>query len=151
MKANPQDGGLQGLRLAAQNLSPAYFAMIMATGIVSLAAFMIGMVSTSMLLFAANIVFYVALVLLSILRAIWFPKDVVSDFVDHQRGPGLLTFVAGSCVLGSQFVLTAGNYDIAFALGGMATGFWIIVINGIFAAFSTKDRKPSLADGIDGG
>jgi tellurite resistance protein TehA-like permease len=139
------------LRLAAQNLSPAYFAMVMATGIVSIAAFMLGMASTSMLLFAANIAFYGALVLLSILRFIWFPKVLVADFVDHQRGPGFFTFVAGSCVLGSQFVLIAGNYGVGFVLWGIATGFWIIVIYGIFAALSVKDDKPSLANGINGG
>jgi tellurite resistance protein TehA-like permease len=53
-------------------------------------------------------------------------------------------------VLGSQFVLIAGNYDVAFALWGMATGLWIVMIYGIFAAFSIKDIKPSLADGING-
>jgi tellurite resistance protein TehA-like permease len=147
---SPEWGGLHGLKLAAQNLSPAYFAMVMATGIVSIAAFMLGMASTSMLLFAANIVCYVALVLLSVLRLIWFPKALVSDFVDHQRGPGFFTLVAGSCVLGSQFVLIAGNYDVALALWGMSTVLWIIVIYGIFAAFSVKDQKPSLAEGING-
>jgi tellurite resistance protein TehA-like permease len=70
--------------------------------------------------------------------------------VDHQRGPGFFTFVAGSCVLGSQFVLIARNYDVAFALGGMAIGFWIVVIYGIFAAFSVKEHKPGLAEGING-
>jgi tellurite resistance protein TehA-like permease len=54
-------------------------------------------------------------------------------------------------VLGSQFVLIAGNYDVAFALWGMATALWIVMIYGIFAAFSVKDHKPSLADGINGG
>jgi tellurite resistance protein TehA-like permease len=53
-------------------------------------------------------------------------------------------------VLGSQFVLIAGNYDVAFALWGMATALWIVMIYGIFAAFSVKDHKPSLADGING-
>jgi tellurite resistance protein TehA-like permease len=148
---SPEWHGLHGLKLAAQNLSPAYFAMVMATGIVSIAAFMLGMASTSMFLFAANIACYVVLVLLSILRFIWFPKALVSDFVDHQRGPGFFTFVAGSCVLGGQFVLIAGNYDVAFGLWGIATGLWIVMIYGIFAAFSVKDHKPSLADGINGG
>jgi tellurite resistance protein TehA-like permease len=147
---SPDWGGLHGLKLAVQKLSPAYFAMVMATGIVSIAAFMLGMAWISMVLFAANIAFYVALVLLSILRFIWFPKALVSDFVDHQRGPGFFTLIAGSCVLGSQLVLVAGNYDVAFALGGIATGFWIIVTYGIFTAFAVKDHKPSLAEGIDG-
>jgi len=104
---------LAGLKLVTKHLSPAYFAMVMATGIVLIAAFLLGMVSVAVILFAVNITAYLVLGLLIILRHVWFPRAFLFDLVDHQRGPGFLTFVAGSCVLGSQFILIADNYDVA--------------------------------------
>ena len=140
-----------GLKLATKELSPAYFAMVMATGIVSLAAFMLDMTFVAAVLFFINILAYAALVVLTILRLVWFPHPFFSDLVDHQRGPGFFTFVAGSCVLGSEFVIIANNYTIAVALWAVAAVFWIILIYGIFAALSVKEHKPTLADGINGG
>jgi len=54
-------------------------------------------------------------------------------------------------VLGAQFVLIAGNYDVAVGLWGIATVLWIVLIYGIFAALSIKKDKPTLAQGINGG
>ena len=142
---------LVGLRSVTKELSPAYFAMVMATGIVSIAAFMLGMVPVALALFGVNIVAYILLGLLTILRLVWFPRAFFSDLVDHQRGPGFLTFVAGSCVLGSQFILIADNYNVALALWILATILWILLIYGIFAALSVKEHKPTLAEGINGG
>lgn len=125
--------------------------MVMATGIVSIAAFMLGIVAVDVTLFAVNVVAYIVLVVLTVLRLVWFPQAFFSDLVDHRRGPGFFTFVAGSCVLGSQFVLIVNNYDIALALWIVAVILWIVLIYGIFAALSVKEHKPSLADGINGG
>ena len=41
------------------------------------------------------------------------PNARATDLSDHQRGPGFFTLVAGSCVLGAQFVLIAGDYEVA--------------------------------------
>ncbi len=139
------------LRAATEGLSPAYFAMVMATGIVSIAAFMLGITGIDIALFAINIAAYVVLMALTVLRIIWFPRALLSDLADHQRGPGFFTIVAGSGVLGSQFVLIAGNYGIALALWIVALILWVVFIYGIFAVLSVKENKPSLADGINGG
>ena len=139
------------LKLATKELSLAYFAMVMATGIVSIAAFMLDMTLVSKALFAVNIVAYIVLTILTILRLVWFPHLFFSDLVDHQRGPGSFTFVAGSCVLGSQFIIIAGDYTIAVVLWVVGALFWIVLTYGIFAALSVKEDKPTLADGINGG
>ena len=144
-------GHLACLKPATKELSPAYFAMVMATGIVSIAAFMLDMVFASAVLFAINIVAYLVLSILTILRLVWFPGPFFADLVDHQRGPGFFTFVAGSCVLGSQFIIIIGNYTIAVTLWAVAALLWIVLIYGIFAALSVKEHKPTLADGINGG
>jgi tellurite resistance protein TehA-like permease len=142
---------LTTLRSVTKELSPAYMAMVMATGIVSIAGFMLGMAAIAHALFAINIAAYLVVGLLTILRLVWFPRVFFADLVDHQRGPGFFTFVAGSCVLGSQFVLIADNYDIAIALWVVASILWVILIYSIFTAFSVKEHKPTLADGINGG
>jgi tellurite resistance protein TehA-like permease len=142
---------LAALKSATRDLSPAYMAMVMATGIVSIAGFMLDITSVAVGLFAINIVAYIVLGVLTLLRLAWYPRIFFSDLVDHQRGPGFFTFVAGSCVLGSQFILIADNYDIALVLGIVATVLWIILIYGIFTALSVKEHKPTLANGINGG
>ena len=139
------------LRAITRDLSPAYFAMVMATGIVSLAAFMAGMTGLAAVLFWGNVATYVVLVVLTGLRLVWFGRAVLSELGDHQRGPGFFTWVAGTCVLGSQFILMIGDYEIAAGLWGVATVLWVGLIYGIFAALSVKQNKPTLAQGINGG
>ena len=101
---------LNGLKEGVKDLSPAYFAMVMATGIISIAAHLLGMPIVAVALFWLNIVTYLVLWFLNVLRVIWFTSQFFSDMVDHKRGPGFFTSIAGSCVLGSQFVLISGNY-----------------------------------------
>jgi tellurite resistance protein TehA-like permease len=139
------------LKAVTKDLSPGYFAMVMATGIVSLAAFMLGMTGFALVLFVGNVAIYLLLVVLTVLRIAWFGRAVLSDLSDHQRGPGFFTWVAATCVLGSQFVLIAGNYDVAVGLWVIATVLWVILIYGVFAALSVKQEKPTLAEGINGG
>ncbi|MBL8528596.1 MAG: C4-dicarboxylate ABC transporter, partial [Burkholderiales bacterium] len=64
------------VRRAAQGLNPAYFAMVMATGIVSLAADQIGMAAVASALFRLNVAAYLFLWLLTVLRAAWFPREL---------------------------------------------------------------------------
>jgi tellurite resistance protein TehA-like permease len=132
------------------DLSPAYFAMVMATGIVSLSAHMLGMTRLSSALLALNVAVYGTLWALNILRIRWFTKRVIVDLTDHQRGPGFFTAVAGSCILGSQFVLIAGNYHAAVALWIVGIALWVLLIYSILTAFTIKEDKPSLYEGITG-
>ncbi|HEY2873271.1 MAG TPA: tellurite resistance/C4-dicarboxylate transporter family protein, partial [Reyranella sp.] len=139
------------MKRAIRDLSPAYFAMVMATGIVSIAAHLYDMPAIADVLFAGNIVAYLVLLVLTGLRLLWFPRAFFADIADHQRGPGNLTLVAGSCVLGSQFAMITHEQAIADVLWGVSVVLWIVLIYGIFAALSVKRDKPGLAQGINGG
>lgn len=132
-------------------LSPAYFGMVMATGIVSLAAGLMGMPVVAKALFLLNCAVYVALWALTLLRIVRYPRRVFDDLIDHLRGPGFFTIVAGTCVLGSQFVLLAGEYRVAMALWAVAVVLWIGLTYTIFTAFTIKENKPPLERGISGG
>ena len=141
---------LNGLKEGVKDLSPAYFAMVMATGIISIAAYLLGMPLVAVALFWLNIVTYLVLWFLNVLRVIWFTSQFFSDMVDHKRGPGFFTSIAGSCVLGSQFVLISGNYHAATFLWVLGIILWIGLTYTIFTAFTIKENKPSLDEGITG-
>ncbi len=131
-------------------MSPAYFGMVMATGIVSLAAHFLGQDWIAQALFYLNGLFYPALVVLSVLRALRHPQRFFGDMVDHLRGPGFFTTVAATGILGSQFILLDANYTLGTALWAFATLLWIALTYTIFAGFTIKEEKPTLDEGING-
>ena len=140
-----------GPRLAGlADLSPAYFGMVMATGIVSIAAHLLAMPGLANALFGLNVALYVVLWILSILRMIRYPKRYFSDMVDHLRGPGFFTGVAATGVLGSQCVLLAADFRVAAALWAVAVALWIALTYTIFAGLTVKKKKPTLDQGISG-
>ena len=131
-------------------LSPAYFGMVMATGIVSLAADLQAMPRLARALFGLNVVLYVALWILSVLRMIRYPRRYFGDMVDHLRGPGFFTAVAATSVLGSQCVLLAADFRAGVVLWSIAVALWLCLTYTIFAGLTIKEKKPSLAHGING-
>jgi tellurite resistance protein TehA-like permease len=132
-------------------LSPAYFGMVMATGIVSIGAYRLGLPDLAQGLFFFNVVAYAALWLLYIARLIRYPREFFLDLVDHLRGPGFFTMVAASSILGSQFLLQAGNVRGGLVLWCVAIVLWVVLTYAVFAIFTIKDNKPTLDRGINGG
>ena len=81
-----RDGLIQKMRDEIQGLFPGYFALVMATGIVSLAAHFLEMESIAWLLFWLNNGLYVLLVGLTLARVLLVPRQVLKDMADHQTG-----------------------------------------------------------------
>ncbi len=133
------------------NLSPAYFGMVMATGIVSLAAHLLGLSFLARQLFYLNVIFYVVLWVLSVLRTLLHPSRMFADLIDHRHGPGFFTTVAGTAILGSQFVILASDYQVGVALWTLTLILWVGLTYTILAAFTVKENKPTLDEGITGG
>jgi tellurite resistance protein TehA-like permease len=131
-------------------LSPAYFGMVMATGIVSLAAHRLDMQSLAGTLFQLNIVVYAALWFLTVLRMVRFPRRFFGDMFDHLRGPGFFTIVAATGILGAQFVLLAADYRTGTVFWVTALLLWIGLTYAVFTGFTIKEQKPSLDKGISG-
>ncbi len=132
-------------------LSPAYFGMVMATGIVSIGAYRLGLPVLARGLFVFNIAAYSTLWILYILRLFLYPRLFLRDLIDHLSGPGFFTMVAGSSILGSQFLLQVGNVRIGQLLWLVAIVLWLLLTYCIFAAFTVKENKPTLDRGISGG
>ncbi|MBI5572196.1 MAG: tellurite resistance/C4-dicarboxylate transporter family protein [Desulfomonile tiedjei] len=138
------------LRTTVADLPPAYFALVMATGIVSLAADLLGFWPIAVGLFWLNLVFYAVLWMLTLARILWFPGRLVADVGDLRRGAGYLTTVAGTCILGSQLVILRGAYGASFVLLLLGFGLWAFLIYAIYTTFAIGAHKPSLRDGING-
>lgn len=139
-----------GLRQAAAELFPGYFALVMATGIISIAAHLLEMRSVALALVVINVIAYAALWSLLLLRLVLFFSRITKDIADHVRGPGFFTVVAGTSVLGSQLVIVLGSYNAAAVLWFAAIGFWLIIMYTFFTAVTVRENKPSLETGLNG-
>lgn len=135
---------------AIADLFPGYFALVMATGIVSISAHLLGMTVVAWPLVFVNIAAYLVLVILLLIRIARFFPRVVADLGDHVRGPGFFTVVAGTCVLGSQLVIVAGQSQIAAVLWFIGLGLWVVIMYAFFTAITIKESKPELVKGING-
>ncbi len=133
------------------DLHPAYFAMVMATGVLDVACRLLGVRLLAELLFWLNLVAYALLWLATLARLVRFPGRFLADGQDHQRGPGYFTIVAATCVVGVQFVVLRQAAVVARGLWWVALVLWLICMYSIFSGLTVKERKPSLEDGINGG
>jgi len=139
-------------RIAAgiEELFPGYFALVMATGIVSIASKLLGMPWIAGALLWINLASFVALSLLLLVRIAVYPRRVLDDIRDHARGPGFFTLVAGTCVFGVQMLVVAGQPEVARTLWFVGVGLWVLVMYAFFTAVVVREDKPTLEAGING-
>lgn len=109
------ESGRSKLQSAIADFPPAYFSMVMATGIVSIASHLLDMPLISVALFELNIVCYFVLWIFTWARIFIYPHRFFDDLKDHFNGVGFFTIVAGSCVLGSQFAILMKAFKPATA------------------------------------
>ncbi|MBP8822374.1 MAG: tellurite resistance/C4-dicarboxylate transporter family protein [Flavobacteriales bacterium] len=140
----------QRLFHAVRDLSPAYFAMVMATGVVSSAAHFMGMDTIAYPLFTANIFFYLVLCVLTLIRVFVFPRRMALDLFDHLRGMGFFTAPTATAVLGAQFILLEDAFRTAMGLWIVAVLLWTLVTYTVFTNLTIKGEKPSFSEGING-
>lgn len=141
------------LRLVKYNLKnffPGYFALVMATGALSIGAYLLDMVLFSTILLYMNVFAYITLWVLTIFRIIIFFPRVLADITSHTLGPGFFTFVAGTCVFGSQLIIIAEQFAIAIYLWGLAIILWLLIMYTFFTAVTIRKDKPSITEGING-
>jgi len=140
----------QRLGQAVATLFPGYFALVMATGIVSVATDLRGWPHIARALLLVNVVAYLVLWLLLIARIIRHRDRVLADLFDHARGPGFFTVVAATCVLGSQLIALTGKTAVARPLWFLGIALWLGVMYTFFTATIIRRRKPTLLKGING-
>lgn len=122
----------------------------MATGVVSTAAFFLNMKWLAWALLAINLVAYAVLWFLLLIRLTRFYPRVKADLIDHTRGPGFFTVVAGTCVLGTQWLVITGRYQEPVLLWLLGLSLWTLVMYAFFTAVTVREDKPLFEAGISG-
>ena len=140
---------MKWLAEGARGLSPAYFALVMATGIVSLASDRAGLRTIAAVLLWLNAAQYVLLWILTAWRLLRYRRALFDDLTDHQAAPGFFSAVAATGVMGNELVVT-GAYDLALAFWIFGLFLWIILTYTIFTTLTIKETKPTLDQGITG-
>lgn len=138
------------LMSAAENLFPGYFALVMATGVISIACQLLAIPIIPISLLVINWIAYAALWLLTLLRIWRYPGNIVGDLCSHQRAPGFFTIVAGTCVLGTQSAVVTQANGAALLLWYLGLSAWCLVMYAFFTAVTIREHKPSMATGING-
>ncbi len=138
------------IKMLIGDLSPGYFAMVMATGIVSIACHFIAMQLLAISLFWLNLAVFIILGCCNFLRILWFRKRVLNDLLDHVRGMGFFTGVAATSIIAVQFIVLFDNFQISLILCIAAIVLWMLITYTVFTNITIKPEKPSFAEGING-
>src|SRR5579875_1797033 len=112
----------RGPRDRLETLHPGYFALVMATGIVALAARLHGVPLLPAVLYWLNAGFLAALATATVLRIRRYPRAFAADLASHSRGVGFFTLVAACGVFGSQSVIQQG------AVTAGLNGGWLVSV-----------------------
>ena len=149
MSAQQVRAGSRGGALAT--LHPAYFALVMATGIVSIACALLALAAIAKALLWLNALFLATLIVLTVLRVALYPERVRADLAHHGRAVGFFTIIAATCVTGSQWLIVGGNRPIAVWLWIAGIVLWALVTYLVFTVLTVNPDKPPLSEGLNGG
>ncbi len=107
---------------AVRGLTPGYFALVMATGIISVGMRLEGRGRLSELLLGVCVSAFLVLASLTTWRFVAFRAAVKEDFTDPRRAFGFFTFVAGTNVLGVRLGMEGAHVATAvlLVLAGLA-------------------------------
>ena len=129
---------------------PGYFALVMGTGIVAVAAHLLRYTALSWVLFVIALTAYPLLWGILVARIVRFPHAVIADFASHERGPTFLTIVAANGVLGAQFDTFQTLGALLPALFWSSVGLWSILVYGFLSTVTASIIKPDLEHGLNG-
>jgi tellurite resistance protein TehA-like permease len=132
------------------SLFPGYFALVMATGIVSIGAHFLGMEPIAQVLLWINSAAYIVLWILTLARLVRYPSNVMGDLTHHARSVLFLTMVAGTCVLGNQFAVMTTWLPLAAWLWVLGMVLWLALIYTFFTVVTVRQPKPSFENVING-
>ncbi|MBO0688354.1 MAG: tellurite resistance/C4-dicarboxylate transporter family protein [Candidatus Dormibacteraeota bacterium] len=130
-------------------LHPGYFALVMATGILSTATLELGLPWISVPLLYLTAASYVVLCVLIGWRLVAFPGRVLADATGPERAFAFFTFVAGSDVLGLRLA-AAGQLPLAEALALLAAAAWLLLTYAVPAALIAAPHKVPVSAAVNG-
>ncbi|WP_255767637.1 tellurite resistance/C4-dicarboxylate transporter family protein [Pseudarthrobacter sulfonivorans] len=131
---------------AVRTLTPGYFALTMASGIISVGLELEGFHELSVALLAVCAVSFVVILALSLFRLFRFPAAMRRDFLDPARAFGFFTFIAGANVLGVRLGM-AGWQGTTAGLLSVAVLAWLVLGYVVpWTAVLGRDERPVVKD-----
>ncbi|MCF6158340.1 MAG: C4-dicarboxylate ABC transporter [wastewater metagenome] len=121
-----------------KTVHPAYFAMVMSTGIISIASQLLGFTSIGYGLFCLNIVAYAVILSLQVLRIHMFWDNFYSDLSNPKLSLVFFTTVAATNVLGAQFITIVNQPEIAKGFWYFGIFLWTLVSLSAFSILFIK-------------
>jgi tellurite resistance protein TehA-like permease len=109
-----------------RDLTPSYFALVMASGIISVGLRRHGGIGLSVLLLVVCAAAFVVLLVLNAWRLVAHRDAVAADLTDPARGFGFFTFVAGANVLGVRLAID-GHRAVAAVLLAIGLVAWLLL------------------------
>src|SRR5690242_15395341 len=132
------------VNMSTRNLPPSIFAIVMATGIVAIAADGAGMPVIAWILFGLDVLLYPLLWGLLLARCRWHRDALRGDLRSHAKAPGFFTIVAATCILGNQFVLLGVSRSAGLWLWVAGVGFWVGLTYTVLPWLMEQEEKPPL-------
>jgi tellurite resistance protein TehA-like permease len=131
---------------AVRTLTPGYFALTMASGIISVGLELEGFHALSAALLVVCASSYAVILLLSLVRLARYPADMRRDFMDPARAFGFFTFIAGTNVLGVRLGM-AGWTGATAALLAVGVLAWVVLGYVVpWTAVLGRDERPVVRD-----
>lgn len=131
-------------------LFPGYFALVMATGIVAIAADQQNLDLLAQGLYVITVLAYVVLAVLLVSRMIRYWSNFAADVTKHAKGFAFLTTVAATNVLASASIVIHGWWNLAWSLWWASLVLWAAFVYTTLIAVVTDRDKPGLQGGING-
>ena len=110
-----------------KGLHPAYFAMVMSTGIISIASKLLGFTGIAYALFYINIAAYAILLPFQTIRVFVFWDNLYKDLCNPKLSLVFFTTVAATNVLGAQFITIVNQPEIAKIFWYFGIFLWVAV------------------------
>ncbi len=114
------------MQVGVEGLTPGYFALVMASGIISVGLSLQGYSTWSRVLLAVCAIAFVVLLVLNAWRFVAYREATKEDFLDPRRAFGFFTFVAGTNVLGVRLGMD-GHHTATAVLLLVAGAAWLVL------------------------
>ncbi|HMT04250.1 MAG TPA: tellurite resistance/C4-dicarboxylate transporter family protein [Solirubrobacterales bacterium] len=141
-------GVMVALKNAIRTLYPGYFALIMATGIISNGFYLLDVKPISNALLVVDSAAFLVLIPMTFARVFMFPKQIWDDLVNPRLVFSFFTIVAGANVFGVQLLLR-GHVTLAVALWCLSLAVWIPLSYFSFSVLTFRDTDQNV--GVVGG
>ena len=130
---------------AVEGLTPGYFALVMASGIISVGLELEGVRGASLVLLVVCAAAFVVLLGLTALRLVRYRHAMAEDFTDPRRAFGFFTYVAGTNVLGVRLFMEGWHVATAILLALTALAWLVLGYVVPWTAVLSRTTRPVVA------